>query len=590
MLGYRTVLTTEGTTGNLDRIVGVLQKWVLGKRFPSMPTEGTVENRRGATLTASSFSTETSTGLRWELVEEWDPPKRSNVVSTTRTAVMHITLVVAEGRLWFWVDIEPPTLTVRDGGSESREDVQYSGTPGFVATLLEEVEMRDGLAEPKTGFQAVPAASYVEQLIRILEDDTRLGAVFVTAPPEGVTVEEWITISDDRSYAMQGLAVGFVLSPEARAEFNRYAQAGHSVPAGGMRTFVPGADLSDVHDSINHRLMLPATFQSSDERRIRRILRNAQIKRLREIKLPEALRVADYEFLRKRRMQPFDVLHQESPELESRDLTTEARLVELEAEATDLRMRLSDAEEMAHEALRDIARFSAERDMAQEEAELERMEAEDSYLKFSRSSREIEKLAKRVEYLQSELVAAGAGAAAWADVGDESEDDYPSSFGELIDRIGDLQNAGQLEGVRFTGDREEVCGLDEHSMLGEAAVVKVWDTLLTFDAYSKMRRTGGFDGSLSNYIRSSAHGGLVRIGKVAWSEGETTKTGKLGAQRFFPVDEEVDPSGRRQMVAHVKLSNLTGVAPRMYFDDTYSAVGYLTVGYLGSHLDNTLTN
>lgn len=44
------------------------------------------------------------------------------------------------------------------------------------------------------------------------------------------------------------------------------------------------------------------------------------------------------------------------------------------------------------------------------------------------------------------------------------------------------------------------------------------------------------------------------------------------------------------LAAHLKLSNLTGVAPRLYFLDTYSDVGYVTVGYLGSHMDNTLTN
>lgn len=184
----------------------------------------------------------------------------------------------------------------------------------------------------------------------------------------------------------------------------------------------------------------------------------------------------------------------------------------------------------------------------------------------------------------------GAATVAWAEPEDDPSETYPETFSELVDRLGDLENEGQLPGVRFSGNRDLARELDEHSMLGEAAVVKVWDALLTFAAYTRTRDAGGFDGSLSNYVQSSVHGGLVRIGKVVWSEGKTTRTGKLGAQRVFPVDELIDASGQRQMVYHVKLSNLTGVAPRMYFDDTYSAVGYVTVGYLGSHLDNALTN
>lgn len=585
MLGYRTVLTADETNDNIDNVLRLLKRWVVEKkRFPSMPSEGAVESPSGAVLTASSFETASAKGLRWQLVEDWDPPRWTSVEHSSKTAVTHITLVVAQDRLWFWVDIETPTLSLRDHTGRLVEEAQYSGTPAFMPEILEAVEMKDGLAEPRSGFQEIPNASDVDWLVDVVQDETRLGAVFVTSPPVGLSMEEWVAQSNRRSYAMQGLAVGYVLSPDALAEFNRRARFGHSVPTGGMRTFLPGADLGDPADAVNHRLMLPSTIRDSDDRRLHRILRGAQIRRLRGIRLPQALREADYEFLRKRRMQPFGVLHQARPEPKTSEQAGYA------AEIARLRQGLADAEELAEEALHDISRFQKERDDALEQSELDQMEAEETYIKYSRSTRENEKLKALVAHLRAKLVEAGSAAAAWTQPDEASEEGCPGTFAELVDRLGDLQWQGQLPGVRFTGDRDEVCELDEHSGLGEAAVAKAWDALVTFDSYVRMRDSGSFSHSFSAYVNNGEHGGVVRIGKIVWAEGQQTKKGKLGEQRKFPVDKKVSPSGKKLMVAHVKLSNLTGVAPRMYFEDTYSSVGYVTVGYLGSHLENTLTN
>ena len=56
------------------------------------------------------------------------------------------------------------------------------------------------------------------------------------------------------------------------------------------------------------------------------------------------------------------------------------------------------------------------------------------------------------------------------------------------------------------------------------------------------------------------------------------------------MNTKVDATAKALMVAHLKLSNLTAVASRLYFLPTYSDVGYVTVGYLGPHIDNTRTN
>lgn len=579
-LGYRAALATVATDENRDLILDILRIWATNKkRFPELPPTGTVENKTGATLTASSYRSEESVGLRWELAEDWDiPDNRPSVIGSTHRAVMHITIVRAGRKLWLWIDVDSPMLTIRDSSGETRTEIHASGTPAFVSKVLESVDMQDGLAKPLPGFQIVPTASSVGELVKIVEDDNRVGAVFVTAPPYDVSAESWREQSDARVYAMQGLGIGYVLTRDAHTEFNRVAAFGHSVPAGGMRTFLPGARLGDPEDSFAHKLMHPSTLRDSDERRVRRILRRAQIQRLANIRLPEVLRDADYEFLRMRRLRPFDVLHQvDSGHLETEDRDTNQIVAEL-------RTRLAEAEQMALTAIDENLNLVQERDDARFEADLERLDAETYYTRYSTSSREVDKLKKQISFLQSQVITLG-GATPEVFAAPEEAADYPGTFVELIER------ASELSGVQFTGSKDEVAELDEHSSLGEAVVAKAWDAFLTFDAYAKARQQGEFDQSLSHYITHASHGHLVRIGKVVWSEGETVRASpKYRKQRTFPVDRRVNKDGEMMMVAHVKLSNLTGVAPRIYFDDTYSAVKYVTVGYVGVHLDNTLTN
>lgn len=577
VLGYRTVLTARATTENRDRILEILREWaVKKKRFSSLPTSGSVEHKSGAKLTASSYKNETSAGFRWELTEEWNAPKRQNVVSTTRKAVLQLTLVFTGEKIWLWVDVDAPTLTVKRFDGSLRQELHEPGIPAFVTLLLNEVEMFDGIAAPLPGFQIVPSVSDIKEIVAVLEDDSRVGAVFLTAPPMGTSLDDWRIKSDRRSYAMQGLAVGYVLAPEVLSEYNKRVSYGHTIPSGAMRTFLPGARLIDPEDAFNHKLMHPGTLRDSDERRVQRILRRAQIQRLAGIRLPDEMRDADYEFLRLRRLQPFEVLHQQPSSTDASGFA---------AENADLRRRLADAEELANEAMDDLIRITAERDDARLEMDLGRLDAESLYIQYSAANRDLEKIERQARYLSRQLIELGADVSSQSESDEEPEVEYPKTFEELVERI------RSVEGVKFTGDKAVAAELDEHTALGEAVLTKTWDALLTFSAYSKARKRGEFDHSLSNYVSHPKHGHLVRIGKVIWSEGETVRDSKkMSRQRTFPVDKRVNEVGELMMVAHVKLSNLTGVAPRLYFHDTYSDVGYVTVGYLGAHLDNTQTN
>ena len=83
--------------------------------------------------------------------------------------------------------------------------------------------------------------------------------------------------------------------------------------------------------------------------------------------------------------------------------------------------------------------------------------------------------------------------------------------------------------------------------------------------------------------------------KLAMRESESVmKNTRLRSARLLPVDEAVDPSGRIEMVAHLKIAQGGGpLAPRVYFyDDTSGVTKKVHVGYIGPHsnMPNLSTN
>ncbi|MBS1848753.1 MAG: hypothetical protein JST73_10790, partial [Actinobacteria bacterium] len=74
--------------------------------------------------------------------------------------------------------------------------------------------------------------------------------------------------------------------------------------------------------------------------------------------------------------------------------------------------------------------------------------------------------------------------------------------------------------------------------------------------------------------------------KLAMHESESVmQNDALRAQRLFPIDERVDPSGRIIMEAHIKIVTGGGPQiPRIYFyDDRHGPTGKVHIGFFGPH-------
>ena len=579
-LGYRSILTADPEDSNLDRIQGALRNWVTSKKgYRELPVAGTLTNASGATLSASQFNSSDGriTSRRWTLVEEWAPPSWYRNTATARTGVTTITLTISPGRIWLWVDVEPPTLTYPGKDGREIQEVQTSGRPAFVQDILRAVHMRDGSAEPLAEFTVVDEIADVERLAIVLSDTERIGAVLVTAAPDGTDTAEWAGQMTTLVGQFQGMAIGFALTPAARLLFNsKYGNpVGTWVAPGAIRTFLPGASFVNPQDSYRHKQLSAATIRDSNRGRIQRILRNAQLNRLNAMRIPEVLREADYGYLREERLRPFEALRSDRPGVQA----SEDALVWMELAET--------VEAEVNRALAEIDVLRTRNTNAEALIESLQLDDEIQYGELTKLRAELASKQREIEFLRKELSNFGAegAASAWSFEDVDAPSAPPESFAELLDRV------RGLSGVRFTGKTDEVLELDEFAELGPAAVSKAWDALITFDSYVRARTSGEFNHSLSNFVTHQTHGFPVQIGQVVWSESETVKNNeKFRSQRMLPVAPEVDASGKTLMVAHLKLSNLTGVAPRMYFHDSYSSVGYVTVGYLGSHMDNTKTN
>lgn len=581
-IGYRAILSAEYSQDTLDRIVEILRTWAIGKKgFTALPSNGdAVVNHLDATLVANEVSESVRgiSGYRWTLTEEWASPKWYKNTETSRTGITQISLVFSQGQLWLWVDIEPPTLEYIDRTGRERTEQQPSGTPAFVSEILSEVEMHDGVESPVSEIEIIANEFHVQHLKRVLRDTSRRGAVYVTSPPVGTSDKDWLRRVKRVIGSIEGMGFGYMLNNETRDTFNGTIASGHGVTPGSIRTFLPGAELDEPKDAVRHRLLHASTIQESRDARLQRIIRNAQIEHLRNVDLPDALRDADYAFLRQKGLRTFEVLHTVDP------VDT---AVPVDARTAELITRLHDAEDLLSMALDEHESLRKSSTTARAASEALRIENEETYLDIVDLRLGSERDRREIEYLRRELArSSSTGSAAAYGFDDEETNDYPMTFDDLLDRL------EELSGIKYFGNRSDTEDLDEYSDLGDAAVMKAWDALVTFHAYAMAREEDRFEQSLSHYINNTQHGLPMRISKVKWSEGETVRTnGKMMAQRTVSgLPTSIDPSGSKLLVAHIALATGRAGSPRLYFEDTTAAAGFVTVGYIGAHLDNTLTN
>ncbi|CAM5530138.1 hypothetical protein STENM223S_01109 [Streptomyces tendae] len=544
--GYRMVVSTELS---YVKACGIAERqlidWIRGKGYdPSGLDEGRTEIAPHATLDRDSEGGRKGAYSRWRMRET-----PSTVSGTWQsTLIVRSGLEEDGGRTWVQVDIEHQPA--REGMAPRR-----ANTPHIVRSLLDALEARDGLADVASAPVFIEAED-VDDAIEELCDTNRRLPVVVATVPYGKNPDDWSrSVVEPLFRCLHGLAVLYVLTPEAQTRFNGALEY-HPVFGGGVRTYLPGLDPAWKPDAQRHPVMSRRTIEA-DPRRAASTLAALPQRLSSRQPLPAAL---------------LSIPRQRTRPRTTADGTDLAQLRSDNAALTALLDEAERAEAMRVDEINDLYAELAKADQASDEL---RGENEELYDKVQESQR-------LIRFLREQLQEAGQFALAHAPA-DVEDITYPETFSELLDRL------NGLTGISFTGNHKVTRSLDSQSV--DNWLYVAWDGLLALNHFAQSSADGTASGDFLSWCKSDASSAFpFPAAKVAMRESDTVaRKAKLRTERMLPVPEAVSPDGRVFMQAHLKIGGGNTIAPRLHFYDDCPRSGKVYVGYLGPHLRNTLT-
>lgn len=569
-ISYRSILSVAPSSSLIDNVDSVVADWLDSKQLAPPLQPGTSMNE-GQEVSRIDWSNSVVASRRWQLREHWDEPSwYAGERQPGRIAVTSITVVQGQDQARIWVDIDAPILRYTNRFGDEIAEAQESGTPRVMKALIAEFEINDGAAHPFSAPLVIGSLKHVQELAGVLADDQRIGACLVSSPPPGIETGHWVKIVADMTRGIEGMATSYVVEPELLKEFNSVVGAALSIDPGSLRTFQPGAKLGVAADAFRHRVLSARKIRETPLKKIARMLRSAEVRRLAELRLPPILRDVDYGLLRSQRYQPLQTIEDLKVETATavgdRDFDRVLKLNErLSAELERQKQDALDALEQAIGLMTHV-------DDLKETIEIMELETAEVAGRADESQDIVEALRRR-------LIGLRAVAEAYAPLTDDERTVYPESFDDLIDRI------NEFDRLSFVGAPESARALDDHPNM-TVAVHKAWDALASLQDYAVLTSGGGWaGGGIYSYINDGGHSGRCRLLGFRPTESETVQSNpRMIAQRTVSVPSEVHPSGQIAMTAHVALLNGRAGAPRMYLYDNVASDGRVYVGYLGEHL------
>lgn len=501
--------------------------------------EGRNEIARGVTLDHDSATGTSGTYGRWRLRE------------TAPGGTWQTTVVIrqaATGPTWVQLDVEhlpddPDALPVP------------AKTPRLAGSLLDVLQARDGLADV-TRMPQVVEVDDVDSVIHELCDEGRRLPIVVASTPNGADFDEWLERTvDPLVRPLAGLAILYVLAPEAEPHFNRALEY-HKVFGGGVRTYLPGVDPAWAADGQRHRVMSRRTITESPQR-ARRLLTQLPQSLATHAPLPSAL--DSVPVLRARAKEGVG-----TSELERLRDENHALFEILEEAGREQRVRADEIRDLKHELQK-----------AQQGESMLVVEYDEQY-------RELHGVKAQLLAVQKRLLVINAGEAAYMPVEPGPAD--PTSFEEILDRIAEMPR------VHFTGARKITLELDDQAY-GSSWGRMTWDALLALRDYADAAVDGETSRDFKQWCEDVPDGmHAISPRKIIRDESKSVKTKtEWRKERTFPVPEYVDPARKVFMGAHVRIGGGNTVAPRLHYYDGACATHGIFIGYIGPHLTNTLT-
>lgn len=520
---------------------------------------------------------------------------------------------------WTWIDVEAPDQEDAVTGHPRRP---RTGTPRFVAPLLEVVDAWDGLARLTTRPQVI-RGDEVDEVYQALLDPKRRGLVFVAGSDDQLPIEPWTDLIAKLTRFTRGVAACYVLDGEATRSLHEQLGRAHAVRAGRLRSFRPHVRPEDAVDALRHRVLSTERILDDGEHNaLARILGSNAHRQTLEQPLPAHAsrvhrmleRLADDLLVHRlgdaARRTPVVVAQTriEAPQTEpATDDTRSAPggdgraallidylrmklgLTEVTVDAID---ELAGWVDIGKESL--AARDDVAARLSQLQADLDRVTAlnadlvrrlEDEQLENRQALESLTRAEETVRILRRRLAEAGQADTAWVEQPTDDDLRRPSNFVEL------LRWLPKLKYLQFTGDPEYARDLDHIDTLGSWAA-KTWDALLALNDYAMAKAVGHWDRDLFGFLKRTPDGYHTwSANRYAFDESEDVKNNAAFRQaRMLPVPETVDPSGRVFMGAHFKIAQAGLTSPRVHCYDDTGHSGLVYVGYIGRHLPTKQTN
>lgn len=569
-ISYRSILSVPPSPSLIEDVDNVVASWLGSKQLaaPSQPGTTIYESQEVSRIDWSSAVVKSR---RWQLREHWNEPSwYVGERQSGRIAVTSITVVQGQDQARIWVDIDAPVLRYTNRFGAEIAEAQESGTPRVMKALIAEFETNDGAAHPFSAPLAIRSPKHVHELAGVLADDQRIGSCLVSSPPPGIETAQWVKIVADMTRGIEGMATSYVVDAEHLQDFNAVVGAALSIGSGSLRTFHPGAKLGVAADAFRHRVLSARKIRETPLKKIARMLRSAEVRRLAELRLPPILRDVDYGLLRSQRYQPLqtidDLQVETATAVDERDFERVLKLNEL------LSAELERQKQDAFDAVEQAIGLMTHVDDLKETIELMELETAEVAGRADESQDTVEALRRR-------LIGLKAVAEAYAPLAADEKTIYPESFDDLVERI------HEFDRLSFVGDADSARALDDHPNM-TVAVHKAWDALASLQDYAELTSEGSWTGGgIYSYINDGGHSGRCRLLGFRPTESETVQSNpRMIAQRTVVVPVEVHPSRQLTMTAHVALLNGRAGAPRLYLYDNVASNGRVYVGYLGEHL------
>ena len=617
---YRSLSIVDNGPDLVEVVEDSVRSWLSGKALALPATPSNARLFGDKTVACTRVEAPGWRGYRWSLIEPWAPPAGAKAIEGSRGDTS-ISLIIADEESWILVESDAPSfIRILQDGREERVS-QRPGPPRIIETLATRLALRNGPLDVLADPQVIASPAQSDEVISHLQDDVRTASIIVTSPPTGVDFDAWSNFIRPITSQVKGLAVTYLIDPRALVFLNHRLGNKLKVLPGGMRTFAPGLLLGDDTDSLRHRALLPHRLRDSNPATLGRVFRDALMERLRLTALPDRVRIARRALLEEQRSPnrasasfvvttsnadksspgarpgpKSDAPQASGPTLEFREqppvVPVKPEVTETHLNEKNVRTEVFDAE-FVHQLMADWERLDSERRTAerlrldaeelQAVLELEKSELEDRIDDLENS---LSDAATKVVALQQRLIRAHAVGEAYEDLRADEQVDYPGSFEALVTRL----DQAELAYLKFFGKKKPAVLLDAQPKVA-SAVRKAWDSLLTLNDYARVKSEGVFGGGLAEYLDSSSHGGRTLLRDLKLAESESVRNNpKLLAQRTVKVPADFSPSQEIVTVMHCGLLTGSANSPRMYFYDNSSRNGFIVIGYIGAHLENTLTN